>query len=201
MLALSLWLIVVAAPGIVILWLLSGAHEACPPLSGRTVCYVILPSGSALAMPSPTHLGPAPAEKASLRESAHGPWYFLQDGHIALHLAVRRCQVEVIQTLIGQGCSVDFQDRHGNTPLHVACKDGNMPIVVALCEAGCNLDISNKVMVVGMQGPACAPGQLPLGVARLLFVSHHCSKSVLLTGTRVRSYRALNLTPYFILFF
>lgn len=70
---------------------------------------------------------------------------YFQDGHIALHLAVRRCQMEVIKTLLGQGCFVDYQDRHGNTPLHVACKDGNVPIVVALCEANCNLDISNKV--------------------------------------------------------
>ncbi|POI32658.1 hypothetical protein CIB84_003590, partial [Bambusicola thoracicus] len=66
------------------------------------------------------------------------------DGHIALHLAVRRCQIEVVKTLINQGCFVDFQDRHGNTPLHVACKDGNVPIVMALCEAGCNLDVANK---------------------------------------------------------
>lgn len=52
--------------------------------------------------------------------------------------------MEVIKTLLGHGCLVDFQDRHGNTPLHVACKDGSAPIVVALCEASCNLDISNK---------------------------------------------------------
>lgn len=70
---------------------------------------------------------------------------YFQDGHIALHLAVRRCQIEVVKTLINQGCFVDFQDRHGNTPLHVACKDGNVPIVMALCEAGCNLDVANKV--------------------------------------------------------
>lgn len=53
--------------------------------------------------------------------------------------------MEVIQTLLSQGSFVNFQDRHGNTPLHVACKDGNVPIVVALCEASCDLDISNKV--------------------------------------------------------
>ena len=34
--------------------------------------------------------------------------------------------MEVIQTLISQGCSVDFQDRHGNTPLHVASKAGQI---------------------------------------------------------------------------
>jgi ankyrin repeat protein len=55
--------------------------------------------------------------------------------------------MEVLKTLLAHECSVDFQDRHGNTPLHVACKDGNMPIVVALCEASCSLDISNKVSV------------------------------------------------------
>lgn len=73
-----------------------------------------------------------------------------QDGHIALHLAVRRCQVEVVKTLISQGCFVDFQDRHGNTPLHVACKDGNVPIVMALCEANCSLDVPNKVNGIWM---------------------------------------------------
>lgn len=57
--------------------------------------------------------------------------------------------MEVIKTLLGHGSFVDFQDRHGNTPLHVACKDGSAPIVVALCEASCNLDISNKVHVEG----------------------------------------------------
>ncbi|KAM6177396.1 LOW QUALITY PROTEIN: death-associated protein kinase 1-like [Erethizon dorsatum] len=66
-----------------------------------------------------------------------------KDEHIALYLAVRHCQMEVVKTLISRGGSVDFQDRHGNT-LHVACKDGNVPIVVALCEANCALDISNK---------------------------------------------------------
>lgn len=73
-----------------------------------------------------------------------------QDGHIALHLAVRRCQIEVVKTLISQGCFVDFQDRHGNTPLHVACKDGNVPIVMALCEASCSLDVTNKVNGIWM---------------------------------------------------
>lgn len=58
---------------------------------------------------------------------------------------MRRCQIEVVKTLISQRCFVDFQDRHGNTPLHVACKDGNVPIVMALCEASCNLDVTNKV--------------------------------------------------------
>lgn len=53
--------------------------------------------------------------------------------------------MEVVKTLISQGCFVDFQDRHGNTPLHVACKDGNVPIVMALCETSCNLDVTNKV--------------------------------------------------------
>ena len=57
--------------------------------------------------------------------------------------------MEVIKTLLGHGCFVDFQDRHGNTPLHVACKDGSAPIVMALCEASCNLDISNKVLAEG----------------------------------------------------
>ncbi|KAG8595949.1 hypothetical protein GDO81_001679 [Engystomops pustulosus] len=52
--------------------------------------------------------------------------------------------MEVVKTLINKQCNVNFQDRHGNTPLHVACKDGNIPIVMALCEANCNLDITNK---------------------------------------------------------
>lgn len=74
--------------------------------------------------------------------------------------------MEVIKTLLGHGCFVDFQDRHGNTPLHVACKDGSAPIVVALCEASCNLDISNKVHVEGRM-PRLQPG-LPDTVAGFL---------------------------------
>lgn len=70
--------------------------------------------------------------------------------------------MEVIKTLLGHGCFVDFQDRHGNTPLHVACKDGSAPIVMALCEASCNLDISNKVLVEdGIPSFPPAAGFLP----------------------------------------
>lgn len=88
--------------------------------------------------------------------------------------------MEVIQTLISQGCFIDFQDRHGNTPLHVACKDGNVPIVVALCEANCNLDISNKVKLEGKipEGPTCLSinlfldlGQISLCISSLFKVS------------------------------
>lgn len=68
-----------------------------------------------------------------------------QDGHTALHLAVRRCQVEVVRCLLRHHCHVDQQDRHGNTPLHIACKDGNLPIVMAICSANASLDLPNKV--------------------------------------------------------
>uniref|UniRef100_A0A4W3H2G0 non-specific serine/threonine protein kinase n=1 Tax=Callorhinchus milii TaxID=7868 RepID=A0A4W3H2G0_CALMI len=66
------------------------------------------------------------------------------DGHTALHLAVRRCQIDVVRYLLSQGCFMDAQDRLGNTALHVACKDGNMAIVMALCDANCSLDVPNK---------------------------------------------------------
>lgn len=69
----------------------------------------------------------------------------LQDGHTALHLAVRRCQVEVVRCLLRHHCHLDQQDRHGNTPLHIACKDGNLPIVMAICSAKASLDLPNKV--------------------------------------------------------
>lgn len=69
----------------------------------------------------------------------------LQDNHIALHLAVRRCQIEVVKCLLSHHCYVDHQDRHGNTPLHIACKDTNLPLVALLCAAKANLDIPNKV--------------------------------------------------------
>lgn len=72
----------------------------------------------------------------------------LQDNHIALHLAVRRCQLEVVKCLLSHHCYVDHQDRHGNTPLHIACKDGNLPLVALLCAAKANLDIPNKVSKV-----------------------------------------------------
>lgn len=69
----------------------------------------------------------------------------LQDGHTALHLAVRRCQVDVVRCLLDHRCYADQQDRHGNTPLHIACKDGNLTVVVAICAAGAALDLPNKV--------------------------------------------------------
>lgn len=69
----------------------------------------------------------------------------LQEGHTALHLAVRRCQVEVVRCLLRHRCQVDQQDRHGNTPLHIACKDGNLPVVMAICNAKASLDLPNKV--------------------------------------------------------
>lgn len=71
---------------------------------------------------------------------------YFQDGHTALHLAVRRCQIEVVKYLLAQGCFVDVQDLHGNSAVHIACKDGNLAIVMALCDANCNLGITNKVM-------------------------------------------------------
>ena len=72
----------------------------------------------------------------------------LQDGHTALHLAVRRCQLEVVHCLLRHHCRVDQQDRHGNTALHIACKDGNLPIVTAICGAKAILDLPNKVWLV-----------------------------------------------------
>lgn len=106
--------------------------------------------------------------------------------------------MEVIQTLISQGCFIDFQDRHGNTPLHVACKDGNVPIVVALCEANCNLDISNKVKLVGKirEGPTMSVnllldlGQISLGVSSL-------SKVSITDMDLFLFYRALHCKSYF----
>uniref|UniRef100_A0A3B3R0F1 Death-associated protein kinase 1 n=1 Tax=Paramormyrops kingsleyae TaxID=1676925 RepID=A0A3B3R0F1_9TELE len=72
-----------------------------------------------------------------------------QDGHTALHLAVRRCQVDVIKYLLRHSCQLDHQDHQGNTPLHIACKDGNLPVVLLLCGAMANLDIANKVSIHG----------------------------------------------------
>lgn len=84
-----------------------------------------------------------------------------QDGHIALHLAVRRCQIEVVKCLLSHHCYVDHQDRHGNTPLHIACKDGNLPVVMRLCAAKANLDIPNKV-------------RFKLGWRKLTFLPTNC---------------------------
>lgn len=75
----------------------------------------------------------------------YGVCVCFQDGHSALHLAVRRCQVEVVHCLLRRCCCVDHQDRHGNSPLHIACKDGNLPIVMAICNAKASLDLANKV--------------------------------------------------------
>lgn len=83
----------------------------------------------------------------------------LQEGHTALHLAVRRCQVEVVRCLLRHRCQVDQQDRHGNTPLHIACKDGNLPVVMAICNAKASLDLPNKVSA--STSPPDGPDTLP----------------------------------------
>ena len=80
----------------------------------------------------------------------------LQDGHTALHLAVRRCQVEVVRCLLRHHCHLDQQDRHGNTPLHIACKDGNLPVVTAICNAKASLDLPNKVRTTTSHHTACS---------------------------------------------
>jgi len=50
----------------------------------------------------------------------------------ALHLAIVRRQMQIVQALLARGTSLFICDRDGNTPLHLACQMGYTEAVNAL---------------------------------------------------------------------
>ena len=54
----------------------------------------------------------------------------------ALHRAVSKGHVDVVQVLIDAGADVEAKDRMGRSPLHWACEEGRLAIVKMLVKAG-----------------------------------------------------------------
>ncbi|KAI1731383.1 protein kinase domain-containing protein [Ditylenchus destructor] len=66
-------------------------------------------------------------------------------GQTALHLALRRCHVDVALFLITKDCQLDIQDENGDTPLHIASQLGLNTIVQTLCHLGAKVDLQNSL--------------------------------------------------------
>ncbi|TPP66129.1 hypothetical protein FGIG_06829 [Fasciola gigantica] len=44
------------------------------------------------------------------------------DGNCAIHLAVRRCKIDVVELLIQHGANIMCSNKHGVRPIHLACE-------------------------------------------------------------------------------
>lgn len=51
------------------------------------------------------------------------------NGDTALHLAVRRKDIDMVRILVDYGTSVDIQNGDGQTPLHIAAAEGDEVLV------------------------------------------------------------------------
>jgi len=60
------------------------------------------------------------------------------DGTTALHYAVHKHDLEMVDLLIRAGANVNAVNEYGVTPLSVACANGNSPIAVRILDGGAN---------------------------------------------------------------
>ncbi|XP_024076465.1 ankyrin repeat and death domain-containing protein 1A-like [Terrapene carolina triunguis] len=67
----------------------------------------------------------------------------------AFHLAAEHGRLEVVEFLIGSGCSHSVKDKEKNTALHLAAKNGHPTVLQKIVEIG--LDLEEKNMVSGKQ--------------------------------------------------
>jgi len=58
------------------------------------------------------------------------------DGSTALHWAVQRDNVELVDLLLGAGANPKIASRYNITPLYLACMNGNAAVIERLLEAG-----------------------------------------------------------------
>ncbi|XP_053673407.1 uncharacterized protein LOC128723671 [Anopheles nili] len=61
----------------------------------------------------------------------------------ALHLAVERDELEIVQDLIRNGAHINAKNRSGMTPLHLAVQRGNVRLVQLLLDSRCSADELN----------------------------------------------------------
>jgi ankyrin repeat protein len=105
---------------------------------------VVLTAGFGLA--APTHAAPPDlvaaakaGDLASVRQQlAEGADANTAsaDGSTALHWAVHRNEVEIVDALLGAGARVDVSTREGVTPLSLAALDGRTELIERLLDAG-----------------------------------------------------------------
>ncbi|XP_030581035.1 ankyrin repeat and death domain-containing protein 1A isoform X3 [Archocentrus centrarchus] len=68
---------------------------------------------------------------------------FAQSGKTALHLAAEHGQLEVVEFLVGMGCTHDLKDKEENTAMHLAANKGHTEILQKIVETGASVDERN----------------------------------------------------------
>ena len=79
----------------------------------------------------------------SHRKLKGSDWLSAQDetGYTALHIAVERGLLEIVNLLIKAGCYVNVVNKVGETALHIAVEEGHLEIVDLLIKKGCEVDV------------------------------------------------------------
>ncbi|KAK1890781.1 Ankyrin repeat and death domain containing protein 1A [Dissostichus eleginoides] len=67
-----------------------------------------------------------------------------KSGKTALHLAAEHGQFEVVEFLIGMGCTHGLKDMEENTAMHLAARSGHTHILQKMVEMGVDVDERNK---------------------------------------------------------
>src|SRR5499427_7658977 len=65
------------------------------------------------------------------------------DGTTALHWAVQRDDLDLVERLIKAGANVNAKNDYGSTPMSEAALNGNVPIIDRLLKAGADVESSN----------------------------------------------------------
>src|SRR5262245_2123983 len=65
------------------------------------------------------------------------------DGTTALHWAVQRDDLDLVERLIKAGANVNAKNDYGSTPISEAALNGNVPIIDRLLKAGADVESSN----------------------------------------------------------
>src|SRR5688572_6585463 len=66
------------------------------------------------------------------------------DGTTALHWAVYRKDVELVEMLLDEGANPNIRNDYGASPMTVASEHGNYPIMKALVDAGGDIESANS---------------------------------------------------------
>ncbi|XP_064868269.1 ankyrin repeat and death domain-containing protein 1A isoform X3 [Oncorhynchus nerka] len=69
--------------------------------------------------------------------------FYCQSGKTAFHLAAEHGQLEVVEFLIGMGCTHGLKDKDENMAIHLAAKHGHNEVLQKLVETGVDIDERN----------------------------------------------------------